>query len=95
MLKTSDSFSSSVHMSNCFQDKLFCRGKISKLTTHRLFRCDLRRCSRSSSNGGSVVLLQSEAFVPQFLYQPSDYFNSWLDPPEQKPFLNWIFAPRG
>ncbi|CAN7121047.1 unnamed protein product [Brassica rapa subsp. narinosa] len=95
MLKTSDSFSSSVHMSNCFQDKLFCRQDIKAYCTHRLFRCDLRRCSRSSSNGGSMDLLQSEAFVPQFLYQPSDYFNSWQDPPEQKPFLNWIFAPRG
>ncbi|KAJ4911791.1 Uncharacterized protein Rs2_06412 [Raphanus sativus] len=57
--------------------------------------CDLRRCISSSSSGGSMDLLQSEAFVPQFLYQPSDYFNSWQDPPEQKPFLNWSFAPQG
>ncbi|KAF3538481.1 hypothetical protein F2Q69_00018587 [Brassica cretica] len=50
----------------------------------------------SMFGGGSMDLLQSEDFVPQFLYQPSDYFNSWQeDPPEQKPFLNWSFAPQG
>ncbi|KAL1196318.1 Protein ATAF2 [Cardamine amara subsp. amara] len=44
--------------------------------------------------GGSMELLQPDTFVPQFLYQP-DYFNSFQDPPEQKPFLNWSFAPQG
>ncbi|KAJ0233883.1 Protein ATAF2 [Hirschfeldia incana] len=50
----------------------------------------------SMFGGGSMDLLQSEAaFVPQFLYQPSDYYNSWQDTQEQKPFLNWSFAPQG
>ncbi|CAN7037483.1 hypothetical protein BRARA_B00301 [Brassica rapa] len=50
----------------------------------------------SMFGGGSMDLLQSEDFVPQFLYQPSYDFNSWQeDPPEQKPFLNWSFAPQG
>ncbi|KAJ4911792.1 Protein ATAF2 [Raphanus sativus] len=51
----------------------------------------------SMFGGGSMDLLQSEAaFVPQFLYQPStDYFNSWQDTQEQKPFLNWSFGPQG
>ncbi|VVB13769.1 unnamed protein product [Arabis nemorensis] len=49
----------------------------------------------ASMFGGSMELLQSEAFVPQFLYQPTDYFTSFQDPPEQKPFLNWGFAPQG
>ncbi|KAJ4911790.1 Uncharacterized protein Rs2_06411 [Raphanus sativus] len=69
------------------------RGAISqaKATVILLFKCDLRRCSSSSRSGGSIDLLQSEAaFVPQFLHQPSDYFNSWQDPPEQKPFLGLL-----
>ncbi|CAH8270542.1 unnamed protein product [Arabidopsis lyrata] len=48
----------------------------------------------TSMFGGSMELLQPDAFVPQFLYQ-SDYFTSFQDPPEQKPFLNWSFAPQG
>ncbi|KAL0842827.1 hypothetical protein Bca101_016072 [Brassica carinata] len=45
--------------------------------------------------GGSMDLLQSDAFVPQFVYQPTDCFASFQDPLEQKPFLNWSFAPQG
>lgn len=48
----------------------------------------------TSMFGGSMELLQSDAFVPQYLYQP-DYFTAFQDPPEQKPFLNWSFAPQG
>ncbi|CAH8342625.1 unnamed protein product [Eruca vesicaria subsp. sativa] len=39
-------------------------------------------------------LLQNDPFVPQFLYQ-SEYTTMFEDPPEQKPFLNWSFAPQG
>ncbi|ESQ31528.1 hypothetical protein EUTSA_v10004786mg [Eutrema salsugineum] len=42
----------------------------------------------------SIELLQNDAFVPQFPYQ-SDFATSFEDPPEQKPFLNWSFAPQG
>ncbi|KAJ0266060.1 Protein ATAF2 [Hirschfeldia incana] len=42
--------------------------------------------------GGSMDLLQTDGFVPQYLYQP-DYFTPFQDPHEQKPFLNWSFAP--
>ncbi|KAF3501264.1 hypothetical protein F2Q69_00045187 [Brassica cretica] len=43
---------------------------------------------------GSMDLLQSDGFVPQYLYQP-DYFTPFQDMPQQKPFLNWSFAPHG
>ncbi|KAJ4868614.1 NAC domain-containing protein 102 [Raphanus sativus] len=39
-------------------------------------------------------LLQNDAFVPQFPYH-SDFAAMFEDPPEQKPFLNWSFAPQG
>ncbi|CAN8251737.1 unnamed protein product [Cochlearia groenlandica] len=42
----------------------------------------------------SVDLLQNDAFIPRFTYQ-SDLASLFDDPPEQKPFLNWSFAPQG
>ncbi|XP_010484132.1 PREDICTED: NAC domain-containing protein 102 [Camelina sativa] len=46
------------------------------------------------TGGGSIELLQNDAFVPQFPYS-SDFAAPFQDDsPEQKPFLNWMsFAP--
>ncbi|CAN8298816.1 unnamed protein product [Cochlearia groenlandica] len=49
----------------------------------------------TSMFNGSMELLQSDGFVPHYLYQPDHYFNSFQDMHEQKPFLNWSFAPQG
>lgn len=43
---------------------------------------------------GPIDLLQNDAFVPRFPYQ-SDFATPFEDPPEQKPFVNWSFAPQG
>lgn len=40
----------------------------------------------------SVELLHNDAFVPQFPYE-SDFASPFQDPPEQKPIVNWNFAP--
>ncbi|KAJ0238257.1 NAC domain-containing protein 102 [Hirschfeldia incana] len=53
---------------------------------------DLEDVAFDASMFGS--LLQNDAFVPQFPYQ-SDFATMFEDPPEQKPFLNWSFAPQG
>ncbi|CAN7005159.1 unnamed protein product, partial [Brassica rapa subsp. trilocularis] len=49
----------------------------------------------SMFGGGSMDMLQSDGYVPQFMYQPTDCFATLQDPFEQKPFLNWSFAPQG
>lgn len=50
----------------------------------------------SSMFGGcSMDMLQSDAYIPQFMHQPTDCFTTLQDPFEQKPFLNWSFAPQG
>ncbi|EOA13850.1 hypothetical protein CARUB_v10026953mg [Capsella rubella] len=50
---------------------------------------------KSMFGGGSIELLQNDAFVPQFPYH-SDFATPFQDAPEQKPFLNWMsFAPQG
>ncbi|VVB17923.1 unnamed protein product [Arabis nemorensis] len=55
---------------------------------------DLDDAAFDVSMFGSIDLLQNDAFVPQFPYE-SDFATPFQDPPEQKPFANWSFAPQG
>ncbi|KAJ0231266.1 NAC domain-containing protein 102 [Hirschfeldia incana] len=44
---------------------------------------------------GSTESLQNDSFLPQYPYQSDDFAASFEDTPEQKPFLDWSFAPQG
>ncbi|KAG7535357.1 NAC domain [Arabidopsis thaliana x Arabidopsis arenosa] len=56
---------------------------------------DALEAFNDTSMFNSIDLLQNDAFVPQFPYQSSAFVDSFQEPLEQKPFLNWNFAPQG